>query len=159
MDDFRRALDKGLRLVARREVCRRQVIERLREEFGEDTAEAVADELARQRLVDDSRFARLYAAQLYEKGFYIRRVVYELKSKGVDGGLAEETAYDLAPDQEESILRLLGGKLGSELADAASLRRAMNTFERYGYDGDTVLRVIREFQEGGCQVGEYQAGD
>ena len=153
MDDFRRALDKGLRLVARREVCRQQVIKRLREEFGENTAEAVADELTRQGLVDDSRFARIYAAQLFEKGFYIRRVVYELKSKGVDGGLAEETAFDLAPDQEEAILRLLGGRLDSELADAASLRRTMNTFERYGYDGDTVRRVIREFQAGDCQTG------
>lgn len=141
-NNFRRALNKGLRIVARREVCRYMIIDHLRDEFGGEIAESAADEIVRLGLVDDSRYARLYAHQLFDKGFYIRRVVYELRGKGVDSSLARETAANLAPDQEEAITQLINGRLRVDLSDSKSIRRVMSTLDRYGYDGEVVRKLI-----------------
>lgn len=62
---------------------------------------AVLDDLARRGLLDDRRFASLYARQRARKGIARRRLVAELLRRGVDRALAEAAVAGLESDQEE----------------------------------------------------------
>lgn len=132
--DERRALTAGLYLVAKREYCRKQIVEKLRRSHDEEAAEYAADELCRLGFVDDRRYAEKYALICFEdKHFFTRRVVYELTAKGIDRSLAQEVCAELEPDEDEAIDALLDGRLGMGLDSEAGIRRTTATLERYGY--------------------------
>lgn len=143
------ALDKGLNIVARKEVCRARMYTQLADDFGGEAAGWACDELERLGLVDDRRYAGLYAErQFSEKNFYIRRVEYDLCGKGIDRELARQVCAELAPDQEEALAGLLSGRLGRDLGDQAGVRRTTATLIRYGYEPEAIRRAIRAHGEG-----------
>ena len=139
----KRALDRALGMVARREVCRAMVIKKLAPEFGGDIASDTADRLEELGLLSDKRYARMLADDLYTfRHFYYRRVVFELRQKGVDAELAEEAARELAPDEHEALRDIIENTRLVDLSDEKSRRRAFATLSRYGYSSSAISQAL-----------------
>lgn len=148
--DCRRALTAGLYLVARKEVCRSQVINKLAPNYGHEAAEAAADELEKLGFVNDRRYAEMLAAIYFEdRHFYTRRVMLELTRKGVSREIAHEVCEELAPDEEQAIKELLSGRLGRDLSSDTGKRRVYSALERYGYSSYTIRSVMRQYLDNG----------
>lgn len=143
--DYKKARNRALGYVAKRELCRRQLIRKLKESgFDEELALLAADELEELGFIDDSRFAAMSAEDMFRyKKYGLRRVVYELTQKGVERDIAQQAAEECCPDADEALDELLSGRLGSDLETEGGLRRCRNTLERYGYESSQISAAIR----------------
>lgn len=91
-----------LRLLAMREHSKKELQQKLTAKgFSRDEALEVIDQLAREGLQDDARYAESYARSRILKGYGPIRILYELKQAGIDldrgGGQtgAGQTAFNL----------------------------------------------------------------
>ena len=93
-----RALGRALGLLARREHSRAELIAKLvRAGHGRAEAERVVEDLARQGLVDDARFAEAFTRSRIERGGGPLRIRRDLEARGVGRSTVERL---LDPDDE-----------------------------------------------------------
>ena len=144
----RRAFNKAANLLSYQDRTRKQLVDRLREDYGEDAAEAAVDRLEELRLVDDDRYAENYAEELLRrKKFAPRRIRQELLHRGIDRETADFTVETLDFDAESCIIELLQTKFRGKLADEKGLRRTVASLQRLGYDYGDIRAALREVEE------------
>jgi regulatory protein len=142
-ESFQRACATALRFLAYRPRSEGEVRTRLLGRFPDDTVEQVMQTLADRALVDDSRFARLWADD--RDSFSPRSrsaIARELLSKGIDSDLAEVATREL--DDHDSAYRA-GLKHSRRLQrdDFATFRRRLWGFlRRRGFDYSVSKQVI-----------------
>ncbi len=146
----RRAFNKGASLLSYQDRTRKQLVTRLREDFPEEAAEAAADRLEELRLLDDTRFAEQYAAELLRrKRCAPRRILQELLLKGVDRETAEAAVEALDFSPQASIIELLETKFAGKFGDEKGLRRTVAALQRLGYGYSDIRGALREIEEEG----------
>lgn len=147
----RRAFNAGADIISRREHSEKELSLKLSRKFEPEFVEEAIRRLKEIGLLDDSRFARLYATELYEKkGMGKRRILFELSAKGVDRSLASDTLDEIIPDDEDNIQRIvdiLEKKYYNIGNDEKQRRRAWSALERMGYSGADIRRAFNEFCE------------
>lgn len=146
----RRAFNKGASLLSYQDRTRRQIIERLREDYGDEAAEAAADRLTELRLLDDTRYAENYAAELLRrKKCAPRRIMQELLQKGVDRETAEAAVGGLDFSADVCIIELLKTKFAGKYGDEKGLRRTIAALQRLGYGYGDIRSALRQIEEEG----------
>ena len=146
----RRAFNKGASLLSYQDRTRKQLVDRLREDYGEEAAEAAADRLTELRLLDDTRFAENYAAELLRrKKCAPRRILQELLQKGVDRETAEAAVGGLDFAADVSIIELLETKFAGKYDDEKGLRRTIAALQRLGYGYGDIRGALRQIEEEG----------
>ena len=146
----RRAFNKGASLLSYQDRTRRQLVERLREDYGEDAAERAADRLEQLRLLDDARYAENYAAELLRrKKCAPRRILQLLLQKGIDRETAEETVQGLDFAADVCIIELLETKFAGKFRDEKGLRRTIAALQRLGYSYGDIRSALRQIEEEG----------
>jgi regulatory protein len=150
------ARERAVSLLSRRELSRHDVGLRLRRAGYPD---AVVDETLRwleeRGYVDDRRYAALYAGERAKAGWGRRRIVSELRKRGVSGeSVADEATDDLTAsgeptDEMEAVLSLARRRFQGQIAgDVAGTERRLASFlARRGHDWDTIGRVMRRLYE------------
>ena len=84
--------ERALRLLARREHSRAELGGKLAAHARpEDDLESLLEDLSRRRLLSDERYAESRAHALSRK-YGAARIAHELRARGLDKGLAEQTA-------------------------------------------------------------------
>ena len=88
------AYDKALKLIARRDHFRAELVEKLRRKgFDNHDIESALGRLAEIELLDDEALAgRFVEFRSVDRGWGPRRLVLELRRRGVDGDLAERAS-------------------------------------------------------------------
>lgn len=90
---------KALELLARREHSRLELRQKLIQRgFPTDHIEPVLDQLVEERLLDEARFAELYACGRADKGYGPLRISRELRERGVPQSLVDTVLADLGSD-------------------------------------------------------------
>ncbi|MFW1676687.1 regulatory protein RecX [Pontibacter sp. JAM-7] len=82
-----------LRLLARREYSRYELMQRYSKDTAEDVVESVLDELTESRYLSDARFAESFMRQRLMQYHGWQRISYDLKSKGI-GAELRQGVYD-----------------------------------------------------------------
>lgn len=112
-----------------------------------DVAERVLDRFTEVKLVDDAAFAEGWVRSRHGgRGLARRALAQELRTKGVDDGLARAALDELDPEQErETAHRLVRGRLSATrgLAYEVRVRRLAGMLARKGYPGGLALAVVR----------------
>lgn len=94
--DVRRA---AMNLLARREHARRELAAKLSARgFPGDLIDPVLDELTREELLSDERFAEAFVSARAGRGQGPVRIRIELEQKGVDAGIVERALADAGID-------------------------------------------------------------
>lgn len=97
---YNKAKEKAVSLLGRRVRSRREIIDRLTQDYSAETAQRVAAMLEKYGYIDDERFARAYAADGFKlKKWGRRRIEFELKNKGIDESIID-TVIDEVIDSE-----------------------------------------------------------
>lgn len=144
----RRAFNKAAGLLSYQDRTRKQLIDRLKEDYGEDAAEAAADRLEELRLIDDDRYAEAYAAELLRrKKMAPSRIVQELQRRGIDRETAAFTVQALDFDAQTCIIELLQTKYRGKYADEKGLRRTVAALQRLGYSYSDIRSALRTLEE------------
>ena len=106
--EYRRAKEKALWLLSGKDYSRVQLFDKLRKDVSEDTAEEVCERMEELGLIDDEKYARRLAHDLfYLKKLSYRGVVYKLMEKGIDKDLCEEIADEFDIDPVEQLVELI----------------------------------------------------
>lgn len=116
----------------------------------DDAIMQVLDRFEEVGLVDDVAFAHAWAdARLRTRGAARRVLRQELKAKGVDDEVIEETLDEISSaDEREAALRIVERKWRSveNLADDARRRRLFGVLQRRGHSYATAMYAIDDVQ-------------
>lgn len=141
----RRAFLNGMSLLSRRAHSKKEIVMKLSQKYPKQAAQSAADKLEELRLIDDAKFAELYAEELYErKKFSPKRIENELKLKGISSEIASETVKSLDKDDFNRIILLLNSKYRNKLSDEKDVRRTVNALMRMGYSYSDIRKALNE---------------
>ena len=142
-EPFQRARTDALRYLSYRPRTEAEVQSRLRRRYSLPLVNEVLQELKRQGLLNDAKFATQWVASRIShkprSSWVLKR---ELRAKGVDGELAEQAAQ--AVDDEESAYRAGLKHAGKqEAADFDTFRRRLGGYlKRRGFSDSVSRRTI-----------------
>ena len=133
-----------MRWLARRELSRAEIAQRLRQRGIEQEAiERALDELAAAGYLSDARYAQAVVAQ--RKGrFGKRAIVHTLRERGIGAADAAPALAQLAnADELEEAAALWQRRFGSPPRDAREKARQVRFLQARGYTLSTALKVLR----------------
>ncbi|MBP3540307.1 MAG: regulatory protein RecX [Clostridia bacterium] len=122
---------------------RKKLLER---HYMDDTADMVIYKLEKERFVDDEAFARDYAAQLSRRKLGKKRILMELRHKGIPQDMAEEAIAAL--DEEETadgaveLARKLLKKYSREEDARKAMQKLLAAMARRGYGFDEARQAV-----------------
>lgn len=144
----RRAYNKAIDLISRREHSRKEIITKLSQRGYGEVAESIADKLEERGYLDDERFAEMYANELKSRrGFGKRRISQELYIKGIDRDIISIVLEGMEENPEEEILDIIARKYPRILEDEKIKNRAMNGLLRLGYGNYDIRQAVRTWEE------------
>lgn len=131
-------------MISRKERTSSEVASWLEGEgVGPDQAEAILARLVALDLLDDQRFARLFAeGKRDHAGWGAERVEEALVARGIDPELAREAATSGELDELQRAVELLGHR-DHDLEDPAARQRALGLLARRGFSADDAYEAIR----------------
>lgn len=141
------AKQRALKILERRDVSRRMLLDKLSEKGISDTdAEEVADWLCGLGVVNDERFAGLVVRHYAAKGYGRRRIRDELYRRGIDREFWDGALAGL-PETDDTVDRLLSARLRGAVSPEA-LQRAQSYLLRRGYSWDEVCAATERYLSG-----------
>lgn len=144
---YRRAKEKALWLLSGQDYSRQGLFDKLRKEAPENIAEEICDKMEELGLIDDEKYARRLAHDLfYVKKLSYRGVVYKLMEKGIDRDLCEEIADEFEIDPVEQLIELIEKRYSDKLEDEKLRRRTIAALQRLGYNWGDIKSALEEFE-------------
>ncbi|MBR2315402.1 MAG: regulatory protein RecX [Clostridia bacterium] len=144
----RRAFNKAVELISRREHSRKEIITKLTQRSYGEVASEVADELERLGYLNDERFAAMYAKELkHRKNMGKRRIAQELYLKGISRDIIESVMDEIDENPVEDIIEIINRKYRRYLGDEKGCNRTVNALIRLGYgysDIKTALKSVAD---------------
>ncbi|WP_407724060.1 regulatory protein RecX [Ruminococcus sp. JL13D9] len=138
----RRAKDKALWLISYRSHSKKELFDKLRRDFDEDSAQKAVDRMQELGLINDGEFAKAYARKLvYGKKMSLRAAELELRRKGIDEITAEQALSELEYDAQTQIIEFISKKYRN-IEDEKVRRRAVAALQRKGYGWDDIKQAI-----------------
>ena len=151
------AYDDAVKLLARRDMSRRALSERLAAKgHGEDAIADAVERLARRGAVDDAAYARRYILRRgASRGR--ERVLQELAGRGVDAAVADRAWADTVDEgtrvEGEALTRAVRRRLGAPpgRVDEARLARVYNALLSEGFEPAPVASALVPYGFRGCE--------
>ena len=138
----RRAKDKAMWLISYRSHSKKELFDKLRRDFDEESAQKAVNRMQELGLINDSEFAKAYARKLvYGKKMSLRSAGFELQRKGIDNITAEKVLSDLDYDAQTQIIDFISKKYRN-IEDEKVRRRAVAALQRKGYGWDDIKQAI-----------------
>ncbi len=149
-EEFKRssskALDRerALEILSRRPCSRRELLDKLlRRGMEEKSAEDCVDWLAGRGFLDDGEYAGAVARHYAAKGYGAGRVKSELRRRGIERELTDETLSAL-PENTEKLDAFIARRL-SDPHDRDSVRKISAALFRRGWSWEEIRAALRRF--------------
>jgi regulatory protein len=142
----------ALRLLAPAPLTREQLRRKLRARgMLAEVVVQLIDDLEEERLLDDADYARRWRERRRAQGYGGRRIVAELRERGVDGAVAEAALAEEAPGVEWDTAMVAAARHAPRLA-GMERERARGKLARHlhnrGFGADTIHRVLAKIDLG-----------
>lgn len=143
-DALRKAKKRALYLIGERGLCRGELLKKLAKTYGAEIAEEAAEYVCELGYVNDEEYAPKLAEYLIKRKHWgIRRVRYEMISRGLDRELVENVLADIDEEElDEELITLIEKRYINKLADYDDRRRTIAALARRGYDFGSIKRCI-----------------
>jgi regulatory protein len=139
--------ERALRLLARREHSRAELVRKLKAHVRPgDDLEALIEELARRKLLSDERYAESRAHVLSRK-FGAARIAHELRAKGLDKGLAEQASGAARATEAERAREVWRRKFRVAPGTREELARHMRFLQSRGFSLDAIRAAVGSADE------------
>lgn len=146
--DYKRAKEKALWLISGRDYSKKQLMDKIKKDSSEETAEEVCERMEELGLVNDENYARRLAHDLiYLKKLSLRGAKYKLIEKGIDRELCEEILEEFEVDPIEQLVELIDRKYSDKLLDEKGRRRTVAALQRLGYSWSDIKAALAEFED------------
>jgi SOS response regulatory protein OraA/RecX len=113
--------------------------------YGKESAERAIAKMLDRGYIDDESFCKEYARYLFEvKKYDIKRISYELRLKGVDVEIADNTLKTLDNEPILRIIEMLRTKYYNKTNSEKELKKLINRFVRMGYSYSDIRSAFDE---------------
>lgn len=131
---------KGLELLARREHSRLELRQKLIQRgYPAEAVAAALDQLVAERLLDESRYAEIYASSRADKGYGPLRIARELRVRGIPDELTDAAIAALDEFWMPKLRELHRKRFKSQIpADAAGRIQQTRVFRQHGFTLDQI---------------------
>lgn len=144
----KRAKEKALWLLSNRDHSRRELETKIRRTSDPQSARKAAERMEELGLVDDEKYARRLAQQLfYGKHLSERGVRQKLIEKGLERELVDEVLEEFDLDPREQIEELLETKYARSLSDEKGRRRTIAALQRMGFSWSDIKACLSNYCE------------
>lgn len=135
---------KALELLARREHSRLELRQKLiRRGYPAEGIDPVLEQLIEERLLDENRYAELYACARADKGYGPLRIARELRERGVPEDAVAATLTGLADDWLPKLRELHRKRFKSRLPAAAAERmQQIRVLRQHGFTLDQIKHLF-----------------
>ena len=142
------AKEKALRLLAFRAHSEYELLEKLKRAGAQDEdLPYVLDFVKEYGFVNDEEYARRMAKDLKNiKKYGKRRIIAELKSKGISEEYIDAALSELSNDEEEGLLPLVIKKLGGNF-EQKNIDKAIRYFIYRGYEFSDIKACIEKIKQ------------
>lgn len=139
---------KALELLARREHSRLELRQKLLQRgYPPEQIEPVLDQLMAEQLLDESRYAELYACARADRGYGPLRIACELRERGVPDDKVAATLAGLAGHWLPRLRELHRKRFKSRLpADAAGRMQQTRVLRQHGFTLDQIKHLFETFE-------------
>ena len=143
-----RAFNAAVDLLSRRDHSAKELERKVARRSGSEFARGAVERLEELGYVNDERYARSLAAELYERrGMGKRRIEQELRERGVSRDIASACVEELDGDDVERITALLNTKFAGRFSDEKGRRRTFAALTRLGYGCSDICSAMRQADE------------
>ncbi len=141
---------KAIELLARREYSYAELEKKLLTlSEDEETILTILDWLIEMELQSDERFTKMFLRSKAVSGYGPVRIKLELKQKGINEYLIEDSFAALAFDWDEEVDRLVLKKVKDQSLDDSKLKnRVMGHLQRRGFTLDQIYSGFNRFTQG-----------
>ncbi len=131
---------KGLELLARREHSRLELRQKLIQRgYPAEAVAAALDQLVAERLLDESRYAEIYASSRADKGYGPLRIARELRERGIPDELTDAAIAALDEFWMPKLRELHRKRFKSQIpADAAGRIQQTRVLRQHGFTLDQI---------------------
>lgn len=135
---------KALELLARREHSRLELRQKLIQRgYAPDRVDSALEQLMAERLLDEGRYAELYACTRADKGYGPLRIACELRERGVSDALVSATLAQLAEAWPAKLRQLHRKRFKSLIpADAAGRMQQTRVLRQHGFTLDQIKALF-----------------
>lgn len=148
----RRAFNSALNSLDYRDHSTREIRQKLMRKFDAQYVDEAVEKLAELDLINDERYARLYARELFEhKKFGKMRIKSELRARGIAAETANEAVDELfdeeEPDNIERIVDIIEKKYYNKMNDESGRKKVFAALTRMGYSFSDIREAMSEFSD------------
>lgn len=146
--DSSEAFESAMRMLSLRAHSEYELKSKLRQKFPEEAVCHAVEKLRGLGLLDDEKFAFIFAEELYRrKGFAPKRIIIELKNRGIDSSLAEKAVNSLDIDREIGIIKVIEKYHLNENSTPKEKDRVIRRLLNMGYSFSDISRHINTYNE------------
>lgn len=143
----RRAYNKAVDLLSRREHSKRELVEKLKQKGHGEYALQAVEKLESYGYIDDRRFALIFAEELVRlKSYGKKRVEQELFRKGIDREIISEVISE-CDFPTEKLTELIERKYSRYLGDEKGVNKTVNALLRLGYSYSEIRDAIKDITD------------
>ena len=144
----KRAKEKALWLISYRDHSEKELVDKIKRDYSEESALAAVAKLKDLGLVNDENYARRYYKELTlgSKHLSPRGAKYKLMEKGIDRNLIDIIMEETEVDQREQIRIIIEKKYKNFTTDEKYKRRAISGLQRKGFSWDDIKSVMSEYE-------------
>ena len=144
---FRRARERALYLLDRRDYSFVEMFKKLRQNYDEDLCYRVMQRLVELGAINDMRYAQGLARHYCEvKLFGRRRAFQEMRLKGLTKEVIDIALSEYDEGVQERLRTLVEKKYLRIMTDEKGIIRAKNSLVRYGYDYSDINSVFKQIE-------------
>lgn len=146
------ALNKATAFISKSQKSRKQVFDYLlKKGFEENSINFALEKLGEYNYINDELFAKSFV-KFKTKSNGKRKILMELKQKGVDECLAKEKIEEYAKDCQ-SIVNVAQKYLrGKDLSDIKTKQKAYRFLASKGYESGEIVKTLNKFLKEGDEI-------
>lgn len=145
--DSSMAFDSAMRMLSLRAHSEYELRTKLKMKFSERAVDFAVEKLFSLGLLDDEKFAQLLAAELYErKGFAPKRIILELKNRGINSETAQNAVNTLDIDKKIGIIKVIEKLKITESSTPKEKDRAIRRLLNMGYSYSEISDYISIYE-------------
>lgn len=145
--DSSMAFDSAMRMLSLRAHSEFELRVKLKMKFSEAAVDLAVEKLFSLGLLDDEKFAFLLAEELYErKGFAPKRIILELKNRGINSETAQKAVNALDIDKKIGIIKVIEKLKITESSTPKEKDRAIRRLLNMGYSYSEISDYISIYE-------------
>lgn len=145
--DSSMALESAFRMLNLRDHSEAELRQKLSLKYPKDAVDSALTRLKELELINDESFAMMFAEELYERKAYApKRILFELKNRGITGEIAENAINSLDIDSKIGIIKVIEKCRLTNESTKKEKDRVIRKLMNMGYSFSDISKYINIYE-------------